>query len=151
MLITIDRKYKKDNYTIGRLYINGNFFCNTLEDKDRGLKSTMSESFIASHKVKNETAIPTGKYKLTLETLSPKYCNNAFYKKVCGGYVPRLLDVKGFSGILIHCGNTAEDSSGCILVGNNSANGMVLESQKTFIKLYDILKSSKEDIYIEIK
>ena len=66
MEIKVDRKWKKDTYTIGNLYINGKFFGNTLEDKDRGLKQTDSLAIIQSKKVYGETAIPTGRYEILM-------------------------------------------------------------------------------------
>jgi hypothetical protein len=73
MKLLVDRKWKKDTYTIGRFFVNGVLFCNSLEDKDRGLKQTDSLSTIKSKKVYGETAIPTGIYKIDMETVSPKY------------------------------------------------------------------------------
>lgn len=153
MNILIDRKYKKSTYTIGNLYIDGKWFCNTMEDVDRGLDDSMNVSIINSIKQSSITAIPTGTYELTLNVASPKYSKRAFYKTLCDGKVPRLLNVKGFEGILIHCGNTAEDSSGCILVGLNKVKGKVVESQDTFTRLYKILKdaSMKEPLTVTIK
>lgn len=120
MRIKIERKYKKDTYTIGKLYMNNQYWCDTLEDKDRGLKSTMTEEEIFDVKVKGKTAIPTGLYSLAY-TFS-----NKFHK-----YLPLLLNVKGFSGIRIHAGNTADDSEGCILLGFNKKKGQVINSRKT--------------------
>lgn len=153
MNILIDRKYKKSTYTIGNLYIDGKWFCNTMEDTDRGLDDSMNVSIINSIKQSSITAIPTGTYELTLNVVSPKYSKRAFYKTLCDGKVPRLLNVKGFEGILIHCGNTAEDSSGCILVGLNKVKGKVVESQDTFTRLYKLLKdaSMKEPLTVTIK
>lgn len=153
MELTLIRKYPKETYTIGQLYINGIFFCHTLEDKDRGLYQGMSEEIIREIKVPTETAIPYGRYEITLKVQSPKYSKRKQYEK-CNGYLPRLLDVPGFSGILIHIGNTSKDSSGCILVGVNRAKGKVLDSTKTFWELYDILKETSdlgEKIYINIR
>lgn len=153
MNILIDRKYKKDSYTIGNLYIDGVWFCNTMEDTDRGLTVSMDLNTIKSIKIPNNTAIPTGTYAVTLDVVSPKYSKRSFYKKLCNGKVPRLLDVKGFDGILIHCGNTHKDTSGCILVGINKVKGKVVESQDTFTRLYKILKdaSMKEPLTVTIK
>ena len=69
----------------------------------------------------------------------------------CDGYVPRLINVPAFDGILIHIGNTARDSAGCILVGKNTVVGKVLNSTETFHKLYAVLKAAKGDIYITIE
>ena len=73
MKILVDRKWKKETYTIGNLYINGSFFCNTLEDRDRGIKKTDTLATIKSKKIYGETAIPTGKYKIDMNVVSPKY------------------------------------------------------------------------------
>ena len=127
--LTLKRFAFKDKYTIGRLYINGVYFCDTLEDKDRGLYDWLSEGYIKEIKVKHETAIPYGVYKL-MWSYSPKY------KKM----MPEVLNVKGFSGIRIHSGNTADDSSGCILLGLNKEKGKVLDSRKTCEKFYEIIK-----------
>lgn len=151
MEIVLERKWKKPNYTIGVLSIDGKRFCEALEDTDRGLKDSMSIEQIKSLKKPHITAIPTGIYEVNLNTVSPKFGSRSFYKEVCKGKVPRLLNVKGFDGILIHAGNKAEDTDGCILVGMNLEKGKVLKSQETFKKLYEILKSAKSTIQITIK
>ena len=155
MELTLKRIAKKDKYTIGKIYNGNTWICDTIEDKDRGLKSTMTEKEIAKIKVKNETAIPSGRYTITMDVVSPKYSKIAYYRNQCdGGKVPRLLNVKGFDGVLIHKGNTAQDSSGCIIVGRNTRVGMVLESQTYFEKIYKILKDAKlrgEKIYLTIQ
>lgn len=135
MEIQIKRIAKKATYTIGRMYINGQYVCDTLEDTDRGLTSTMSERDILLKKIPSKTAIPTGEYSVTLNISSPKFGSKAFYRKLCGGRLPRLLDVPGYAGVLIHCGNTADDTDGCILVGENKEVGRVLKSQSTFTTL----------------
>ena len=152
MELKIIRKYKKDKYTIGNLYINGTWFSNTLEDKDRQLFQSMPEEYIQQHKIYGETAIPYGRYEVTLNIQSPKYKDRKQYEK-CKGYLPRLLNVPGFSGILIHVGNDNKDTAGCILVGFNKIKGKVVESTATFWKLYDILKEASdkgEKIFITI-
>ena len=106
MEITIVRQYPKDTYTIGNLFLNGKWFCNTIEDKDRKLYQGQSLEYIKQTKVYSETAIPYGRYRVTLNVQSPKFKT---YKKYefCKGYLPRLLNVPGFDGILIHIGNKA--------------------------------------------
>ena len=153
MNILVDRKYKKDTYTIGDLYIDGTWFCNTIEDKDRGLKQNTPLDIIKKTKVQHETAIPTGTYKLTTAVVSPKYSKRATWKMYCGGRMPRILNVPGFDGVLIHTGNTAGDSSGCILVGLNRQKGRVLDSVATFKKLYPIIDQACKsgDVTITIK
>lgn len=117
MKLKIDRTYKKEKYTIGRLYVDGVFFCNTLEDVDRGLNESTTAIEIANKKIAGETAIPTGTYKVVMDVYSPKYGKRDYYKNFCGGYLPRLLNVKGFNGILIHRGVHQDHTEGCILVG----------------------------------
>lgn len=153
MELIIDRKWKKQSYTISNLTIDGKWFCNVLEDADRELDNSMPLEQIKRIKKPNMTAIPTGTYEITLDIYSPKFGNRDFYKEVCNGKVPRLLNVKGFDGILIHAGNTHADTSGCLLVGNNTQVGKVLNSQDTFRKLYSKLKEAHdrgEDIKITI-
>lgn len=150
MEIVLERKWKKPNYTIGILSIDGKRFCETLEDVDRGLKDSMSIEQIKSLKKPHITAIPTGIYEVNLNTVSPKFGSRSFYKEVCKGKVPRLLNVKGFDGILIHAGNKAEDTDGCILVGRNKVVGQVINSQATFKELYKMLSNSKDKITIKI-
>ena len=76
--------------------------------------------------------------------VSPKYSTNTFYKQVCNGKVPRLLNVKGFEGILIHAGNSSKDSAGRLLVGVNKVKGQVLNSRETFKELYKLLKDKHD-------
>ena len=153
MEIKVDRKWKKEDYTVGRMYINGEFICNTMEDTDRGLDDDMELTQIKAKKIPTRTAIPTGKYKVTLNITSPKFSKKQYYWDFCKGKVPRLLDVKGFEGILIHCGATATNSAGCILVGDNTVKGRLTNSQARFEQVYGMLKEAKEngeDITIEI-
>lgn len=153
MKLKIDRRWRKATYTVGILYVDGARFCETLEDKDRGLFQGDTLAQIKSLKVYGETAIPIGRYTVSMEVLSPKYAGVKWYKDLCGGKMPRLLDVPGFDGILIHPGNTALDSYGCILVGRNTKVGMVTQSKDTFKKLYKMMKAAHgrgEKISIEI-
>ena len=153
MKLRVDRRYKKDTYTIGYLYVDGVRFCNTLEDRDRGLKQSDSLSMIKSRKVYGETAIPTGTYIVTMDVVSGKYASSDWYRKLCGGKMPRLLGVPGFEGILIHPGNTALDTLGCILVGRNTAKGKLTASRETFAALYAKMTAAAkrgERITIEI-
>lgn len=152
MKLLLDRFFKGPKYTVGHLYIDGKYFCDTIEDVDRGLLDSMSLAEIQSKKIPSETAIPRGTYKVTLDVVSPKYSKRDFYIKVCKGKVPRLLNVKGFEGILIHAGNTEEDSAGCIILGENRVKGKVINSRATFEKFYNILiKSNSKEITITIK
>lgn len=130
MLLTLKRTYKGPEYTIGKLYINKEYFCDTLEDT------------IRKEKIYAETAIPFGKYEVTI-TYSPRFKKN----------LPLLLNVPNFEGVRIHSGNTKDDTEGCILVGFNKAKGKVLDSRVTFTKLMNKLKpvyEIKEKIELEI-
>lgn len=156
MNIEVIRKHFKPSYTIGKLFINGEYFCDTLEDTDRGLTDTMTEEDILKVKVKGNTCIPYGKYEITLNIKSPKYSNFIKYKYAAfaEGKIPRLLNVKGFEGILIHAGNTADHTDGCILVGENKVKGQVINSQATWTNLYKLMKAAndkKEPITITIQ
>ena len=139
MILTLDRKYKLPTYTIGKLYIDGEYFCDTLEGKDRGLTDGMTVSEISKIKIKKETAIPTGTYKVTI-TYSNRFKKN----------MPLINNVKGFEGIRIHSGNTNQDTEGCILVGFNKVKGNVINSRGTYNKLFSILSKSN-NITITIK
>ncbi len=149
MELILKRIARKATYTIGHLYIDGKYFCDTIEDTDRGLNQKFPLSINKAKKKKYITCIPVGKYQVTLGVQSPKYKSRASYA-FCKGYLPRLINVPAFDGILIHIGNTAADSAGCILVGKNKVVGQVVESTATFRKLYDILKSAKDTIFITI-
>lgn len=140
MRLTLKRIANKKTYCIGKLYINGKYFCDTLEDVDRGLDSTMTEEEIKKIKVKSETAIPTGIYKIILN-YSPKF------KKV----MPLITNVKGYSGVRIHTGNSAKDTEGCLLVGKNTVVGRLTESRKMYDALFKRLQQKgSNDITIEI-
>lgn len=144
MELIVDRKWKKQNYTISNLIIDGKIFCQVLEDTDRGLDDSMPISKIMELKKPSITAIPRGTYEITLDIYSNKFGSKPFYKQICNGKLPRLLNVKGFDGILIHCGNTDKDSSGCLIVGQNKVKGQVINSQNTFKELYKILKNNHD-------
>lgn len=145
MHLDLKRIYKGNEYTIGKLYIDGEYFCDTLEDPVRDMDSI-------DDKIPTKTAIPAGIYKITMNVVSPKYSKRNSYQ-FCQGRVPRLLNVPFFDGILIHIGNTVEDSSGCILVGENKIKGKVINSTTTFINLWlkmERANRKKESIDIEI-
>lgn len=154
MELFLKRIAPRPTYTIGRISINAEpRFCDTVEDRDRGLTQKMTPQEIKLRKVPGETAIPKGRYRIDMETVSQKYVTVEFYQKLCGGKVPRLVNVPGFSGVLIHAGNTAEDSAGCVLVGENKVVGKVLNSRATLTRLYARMKSAHdagEEIYITI-
>ena len=135
MRILLQRHALKAGYTIGRMEINGRYFCDTLEDTDRGLRESMTEDEIAALKVKGATAIPTGTYRVDMQTRSPRF----------GRVLPRLLRVKGYAGVLIHSGNTAADTEGCILVGENRERGKVLNSRATLERLLVFLRAAQAE------
>ena len=120
MNILLKRIAKKETYTIGKLYIDGVYFCDTIEDKDRGLNQTMSINDIKKKKIYGETAIPTGSYSLVIDY------SNRFKRRMA-----HILNVPGYEGIRLHKGNTAKDSLGCIIVGKNKVVGKVVESKIT--------------------
>ena len=121
MELTLKRVALKDTYTIGRLYVDGEYFCDTLEDKVRpdGIK------------VYGETAIPAGTYKVVIT-----YSNR--FKRL----LPLLQNVPMFEGIRIHPGNTSADTHGCLLVGINTEKGKITQSKVTFDKLFKLLEKA---------
>lgn len=135
MLLEVKRLYKKDTYTIGKLYIDGVYFCDTLEDKVRNLNT--------EKKVYGETAIPAGKYKIQV-AVSSKFKRE----------MPYLMNVPQFTGIMIHPGNTPEDSLGCILVGENKTKGGLINSRKYSDelneKIIEAIQDRKENVWIEV-
>lgn len=139
MELRLVRIFKNPSYTIGRLYINGVFECDTLEDTVRDLNKDGDLDDPGETKVWGETAIPYGKYKVIINY------SNRFKREL-----PRLLNVKGFDGILMHPGNTAVDTHGCILLGINNIKGKVTNSKITFDKFFAKIKNEK-DITITIE
>lgn len=153
MEIKLYRKYRNvrngsRTYCIGQLFVNGEYVCDTMEDKDYGWNENTSLAEIKAIKAAHpsKTAIPKGRYVVTLGVVSPKYSSSPFYQQNANGArVPRLLDVRGFDGILIHTGNDETASAGCIIVGYNKQVGKVLDSKKAFIKLYKLLETGKKE------
>lgn len=131
MELKVKRKAFEKDYTIGDLFVDGKFVSNTLEDCDRGLTQDMPLEEIKAKKVYGKTAIPKGTYEVDMNTVSPKFKDRSWAKPY-GGKLPRLIGVKGFEGVLLHVGNTASDSSGCLIVGKNNIKGMVTDSTRTF-------------------
>lgn len=150
MELKLRRIARKETYTIGRLYIDGEYFCDTIEDKDRGLAQDRPLATNIALKKAGVTAIPVGRYQVTLSVKSPRFSLKKQYA-FCGGYLPRLLKVPAFDGVLIHIGNTSKDSEGCILVGQNKVVGQVINSTETFKKLYERLKKANGQIWITIQ
>lgn len=160
MELRIDRRYKKGSYTISNLTVNDFWVCNIIEDRDRGLHKGMSLSQIRSLKVKSQTAIPSGRYRVTMKVVSPKFSQKKYYMDFCKGRLPRVLDVPGFDGILIHAGNlntdlaTAGMSAGCLLTGINTVVGALTKTKANFEKLYKLLLKADqkgEDIYLTVQ
>ena len=150
MIITLKREYKKEKYTIGRIFIDGEYFCDSLEPTDRGLTSDMSAGEIAKTKVAGQTAIPTGRYKIRMDIVSPRFSKKPVYE-FCHGKLPRLTGVPGFNGVLIHIGNWADDTEGCILVGKNVRVGGLLYSTVTFRQLYERMAKAEGELWMEIR
>lgn len=141
MKLLLRRLYRKPTYTIGKLYIDDVYLCDTAEDVDRGLYSYMNIGEISKIKVKDETAIPYGKYKVRL-SMSPRF------KKI----LPEIMNVPGFTGVRIHSGNDPKtDSSGCILPGYNTIKGKVTSSRKVMEALMEKLKKVPISEIIELE
>lgn len=128
MELRLHRIARKRDYTIGRLYVNGRYFCDTLEDYDR--------LYFGGIKVAGRTAIPMGRYLVSLTSYSPKFGPKEPYKSLSNGCVPLICDVPAFSGVRIHIGNDASQTDGCPLVGENKAVGKVLNSTATYKRLW---------------
>lgn len=144
MRLRLKRIFKGDKYTVGKLYVNNIYFCDTLEDKVRNLPK--------EPKVYGETAIPAGIYEIDMNTVSPKFRSRSWAKK-WGGIVPRLKNVPYFEGVLIHVGNNKDDTDGCIIVGDNQVVGGLVNSTIQFNRLMQRLIDAKkkgESITIEI-
>ena len=147
MELRLARKYRCSNYRIDKLYINNEYFSDALEDPDRSLTDSMSLEEIQKVKIKGNTCIPYGTYNITLDVHSPKFGNKSYYKEVCNGKVPRLLNVKGFDGILIHVGdgpNGHRLTEGCVLIGRNTIKGGLTEGKKYFQLLYNQMLEAKK-------
>ena len=141
MKLKLNRIALRKTYTIGKLYIDGKYFCDTLEDTVRDTnKSGKCDN--GEKKVKGNTAIPYGTYEIKW-TYSPRF------KK----YTPQIMNVPQFEGIRIHAGNSSTDTEGCLVLGENKKVGMVLNSRATINKFYPIIKEacSKGKVTIEIK
>lgn len=149
MKVEVKRLYKKPEYTVGKLYVDGEYICDTLEDVDRGLTQSMKTSDIKRIKVNGSTAIPTGNYALSLSITSPRFGNMKFYEDTCNGKLPRLMSVPGFDGVLIHVGTNVENTQGCILVGYNKAVGRLVRGKEAFVKLWTKIKDSR-DLFISV-
>ena len=141
MKLTLKRIALRPTYTIGKLYIDDNYFCDKLEDAVRDLNKD-GKFDNGEKKIKGKTAIPYGTYEIKW-TYSPRF------KK----YTPQLMNVPSFEGIRIHAGNSSKDTEGCLLLGENKKVGMVLNSKATIAKFCPIIKDAcaKGKVTIEIK
>ena len=117
MKVKVRRRYLGPEYTIGSLYIDERYICDTIEDKVRDFNKDGDLNDPGEQKVYGRTAIPYGTYAMDL-TMSPKFTR----------LLPLIMDVPHFTGIRIHRGNSAEDSAGCILPGENKIKGRVIHS-----------------------
>lgn len=142
MEILIKRTDRSETFTIGELSINGKFQNYTGEDKDRGLKSSMSLDEINKIKVHGKTAIPTGRYQLIISF------SNRFQK-----YLPELLNVPGFAGIRWHAGNFEVDTDGCQLQGMQKGDNKILDSKTAMTYLMKKLEAieKKEKIWVTVE
>ena len=131
MELRLERKYRNNNYCIDKLYIDGKYFSDVLEDPDRGLTDNMSLEEIKKIKIKGNTCIPYGTYNITI-TYSSRFKKN----------LPLLNNVKGFEGIRVHVGNTPQDTEGCLLLGFNKVKGQVIDSRNTVNKFIDIVQKA---------
>ena len=141
MNLTLKRLNLTPNYTEGELYVNGVYFCKTLEDTNRDLNKN-GQFDNNEKKVYGETCIPYGKYKVIL-SYSPKFKRE----------LPEILKVPDFQGIRIHRGNKISDTLGCILCGEKVKNGYLSNSTPYEIKLVELFKQAKsrnEESFIEI-
>ena len=138
---------------LGRLSLDGHLLCDTLEPPSHGLTSATDPKTIRDIKRLGRSAIPAGVYRLVLG-YSPRFSPRPFYKSCGGGLVPRLLNVSGFEGVLIHCGNTVVDTCGCILVGRRADSSTLIQSQKTYgllMRQYWLPASKRDEpMFIEI-
>lgn len=140
MKLKLERIYFAPDYTIGKLYIDGKYYCDTLEDanRDKNKDGLFNNSEV---KVYGNTCIPFGIYEVIITY------SNHFKKEL-----PLLLNVPSFEGVRIHAGNTIADTLGCILVGENKEKGKVINSKVYADKLNDLIKSEyKKNIKITIE
>ena len=136
--MTLTRTAKRKSYTIGRLEIDGTYFCDTLEPTWRDIAPGGK-----GRKVLGRTAIPEGRYPVVI-TRSPKF----------GQWLPLLLHVPQVTGIRIHAGNTPADTAGCILPGLNRKKGHVLDSTRYVALLKRRIVEAKdrgEGVWITVK
>jgi hypothetical protein len=139
MELKLKRIARRSTYTIGKLFIDGVLFSETLEDRDRDYNHDGDITDPGEEKVYAQTAIPSGTYTVILNW------SNRFQR-----IMPLLLNVPGFEGIRIHNGTTSANTAGCILVGKNSIVGQLTDSHDIFFRLFDILNNAADPIKITI-
>lgn len=136
MKIELKRTLRHERYTIGRLLIDGTFFCDTLELPERIPND-------ATPAPAGTFCIPYGFYTVTLDIVSPLFSARPSYRCI-EARMPRLVGVPGREGILIHPGNTVRDTQGCILVGVRGAGGTLIKSRPTFFSLYAKMEAARQ-------
>ena len=139
---------KTEISTISPLFIDGVMTCLILEDKDRGLDSTMPLEQLNKLKVFGKTAIPYGRYKIVV-TKSERFSKLANHDV----YLPLLLNVPGFEGVRCHSGNKPDDTEGCLLPGLTKTDNYVSQSKDAFKIVNDKINTSLKaghDVYINI-
>ena len=150
MTLGLVRIYNCPTYCIGKMYVNGEWVCDTIEECDRGLEQTMSGEEIERVKYDHHTAVPTGTYKVGMDVKSP-LAHLKFYAKFCNGRLPVILNIPLFDDATIHCGASAANPTGSVIVGYNTIKGCVTDSRKAWERLMKpLLKARKEREKIEI-
>ena len=143
MEIEVRRKEFYPECTHGELYIDDEYLCDTLEDQDRDFNKDGDITDKGEGKVYGQTAIPRGRYELVLK-VSARF----------GKTLPTILNVPGFTGVLIHSGNTPEETKGCILLGEKQKRGRVMSSRFFMLRFMEIVKPAfkeGEKIYLTVK
>lgn len=141
MEIEVTRKKFNDNCTLGELLVDGLFFCYTLEDMDRDLMQSDTPEYIKKIKVNGSTAIPYGRYEVSIT-----------YSNRFGKPLPLIMNVPGFEGIRIHSGNKSSDTEGCLLVGDVMKEDEIQDSRRAFRRLFALIQEEllKAKVYILI-
>lgn len=141
MKIEIKRCERTDRYTMGRLFVDGDYLCDTLENTDRDYNRNGLFDLPDEMKIAGLTAVPYGFYRVRLDVISPRFARKRGYESI-GARMPRLVDVPGFSGVLLHPGNTVADTAGCILVGHRCGAGRLTRSRQAFFNLYERMQKA---------
>jgi len=133
MKLVLKRRYLGEAYTIGSLFVDGEYLCDTIEDKVRDYNKDGDLLDAGEKKVFGKTAIPFGSYKIHL-SMSPKFQR----------LLPILENVRHFTYIRIHSGTHAGHSHGCILPGENKVKGKVLNSKKWEMKIVELMHEAEK-------